>query len=96
MLSVHTLLSAISGRRVFVVPLFGSALAGVAAQAQSKFDEAQAHFERARALKPQAIEPLAALARLQIARNQPAKAIVVAQQGADADPKNAPTLILPL
>jgi len=65
-------------------------LAGVAAQGQKKLDLAQTEFEKALQLRPGASEPLAALARLDLARGQGAQAIDLVQKAlAASDPKDA-------
>jgi tetratricopeptide (TPR) repeat protein len=67
----------------------GPYLAGVAAQGANDLDGAEKEFERARALQPAADEPLAALARLEVGRGRPAKAIELVQAAINADPKDA-------
>jgi tetratricopeptide (TPR) repeat protein len=58
----------------------GYYLAGVAARGQNDLDLAQAQFERAHESAPRALEPLAALTQLYLARGQKAKALALAQQ----------------
>jgi Flp pilus assembly protein TadD len=68
----------------------GAYLAGLAAQGEKKLDVAQKELEQALQLQPGASEPLAALARLDLARGQGGAAIDLVQKAiAAGDPKDA-------
>jgi Flp pilus assembly protein TadD len=72
----------------------GFFLAGLAAQGQKQFDDAQKEFERALAVQPRAPDVLSALARLEVERGQTDKAIALVKGAADRDPTNANALNL--
>ncbi|HUI62413.1 MAG TPA: tetratricopeptide repeat protein [Steroidobacteraceae bacterium] len=64
-------------------------LAGLAAQGDNQLDLAEKEFKRACALKPDAIEPLSALARLQFQRGKKQEALALVQAAVAAAPKDA-------
>ena len=64
-------------------------LAGLAALAQNHLDEAQSQFERALEVEPNAIDVVAALVRLDIAHNQPARAFERVRTVLALEPNNA-------
>ena len=64
-------------------------LAGVAAQGEDKLEEAQKEYEQALALRPQAIEVLSALARLEVSRGQGDRAIELVKSAVERDSTNA-------
>jgi len=61
----------------------GPYLAGVAAQGAGQLDEAQKEFEHAHSMAPLGIEPLTALALLQLRRGHADQAIALAQKAVD-------------
>lgn len=67
----------------------GPYLEGIVAQAQNRSTEAESDFERALGLRPDAIEVLAALARLDIGRGQADKSITRLQSAIAKEPANA-------
>ncbi|HKE94861.1 MAG TPA: tetratricopeptide repeat protein, partial [Povalibacter sp.] len=72
----------------------GYYLAGSIDEAEQKYDAAQAAYEQALKLRPDAGEPMAALVRVDIARKQPARAIERLDQVIAANPKNVVALNL--
>lgn len=69
--------------------------AGLADQGLNKLPDAQQELERAHELSPHAIEPLTALAQLEMAHGQGAQAIALVQSAVNAaDPKDAAPLNL--
>jgi predicted Zn-dependent protease len=66
----------------------GDYLQGLADAADGKSDRARAAFERAAAKNPRAIEPLRALARLDIAQQENAQALARINRAVDEDPQN--------
>jgi len=63
----------------------GPYLAGQADEGRKKLDEAAADFKRARTLQPRLMEPLAALAQLQMSRGQQADAIALVKAAIEKD-----------
>lgn len=72
----------------------GLYLAGLAAEGQNRPDEAKKDYERAIAAEPQAFDPLAALARLELSRGQGVQAITLVKDASQRDPANAAILNL--
>lgn len=64
--------------------------AGLADQGLNKLADAQQELERAHALSPHAIEPLTALAQLEVARGQSAQAIALVQSAVSASEQKDP------
>ena len=64
-------------------------LAGLVAQEQKRFDDAEREFKQALELQPTAMDALAALTRLQLARGHGPDAIARVQAMVSADPQNA-------
>jgi tetratricopeptide (TPR) repeat protein len=67
----------------------GSYLAGIVAQAQNRADDAATEYTHALELQPDAVDALAALTRLDVARNQSGRALARIQSLVDAQPSNA-------
>jgi tetratricopeptide (TPR) repeat protein len=72
----------------------GFFLAGMIAQQQGRLDDSERDLERALALRPGAVDVLAALAQTDFSRGAPASAIARVRAVVDHDPKNAQTLNL--
>ncbi|HVY81194.1 MAG TPA: tetratricopeptide repeat protein [Steroidobacteraceae bacterium] len=67
----------------------GPYLAGLIAQEQKRYDDAEQDLEQALKLQPNALDALAALSRLQVTRGRAPAAIARVQTLVDADPQNA-------
>jgi Flp pilus assembly protein TadD len=67
----------------------GPYLAGMAAQGENRFDDARKQFEHALDIQPRALEALAALAHLEVARGQNQQAITLVKTAAEKDAGNA-------
>jgi Flp pilus assembly protein TadD len=67
----------------------GPYLAGLVAQTDGRFEDAQRDYQQALALQPTALDVVSALARLQFAHGRQAEAIALVKKAAAADPKNA-------
>lgn len=72
----------------------GPYMAGLAAEGLNELDEAQKAFQEALRIEPNAIDPLSALAQLEVARGQTAQAIAVVQESARKNPSDAAPLNL--
>jgi tetratricopeptide (TPR) repeat protein len=72
----------------------GFYLSGMAALGLNQPDEARSELEQALALEPKSIDVLSALARLDMARGQPARAVTLVKTASDNDPGNAALLNL--
>ncbi len=66
----------------------GYYLAGRVAQAEKRPEDAEKAFEQALALQPGALDALDELTRLELSRNEGARAMAQAQSAVDHDPKN--------
>ena len=67
----------------------GFYLAGMVAQAQNRLDDADREFQHALELQPNAMDTLAALARLDVQRGRREQAVARVQKAVGADPNNA-------
>jgi len=72
----------------------GSYLEGVVDEAEKKFDDAAAAYQKALDLQPSAAEPLTAIVRVDLARKQPAQAMARLDKIIKDQPKNAIALNL--
>ena len=70
----------------------GYYLAGLAAEAAQRPDEAQKNYEQALEIEPRAIDTLTALVRLDLARNRASDAIALCNAATQRDPKNPAVL----
>lgn len=69
----------------------GSYLAGLIAERQHRPDDAQRELEHALLLEPSAMDPLAALARLELGRGHGAQALALVSRAIERMPANAET-----
>jgi tetratricopeptide (TPR) repeat protein len=67
----------------------GPFLAGMAAQGENKLEEAQAELEHARALRPQSMDFLTALAHIELARGNAPQALSLVQGECERETTNA-------
>jgi tetratricopeptide (TPR) repeat protein len=66
----------------------GAYLVGSVDEAEKKFDAAAIAYEQALQIQPDAGEPLAAVVRVELSRNQPTRALARLDKAIELDPKN--------